>query len=200
MIELKYPLILASESPRRKELLTEAGFSFAVFPVKISENLEKNLNLDDAIMDLAKRKGTEALKAHNFLNTDHFLVLAADTMVIYNNIPMGKPSTKIEAETMLGQLSGKNHLVKTAICIIESLSKKTVTAIETTKVYFRPISRQEIVDYVNTGEPMDKAGAYGIQGMGGNLIEKYVGPLDNVVGLPIGTLNKLLKQNGWAKE
>lgn len=200
MIQLKHPLILASESPRRKQLLTEAGFSFAVFPVKVSENLGKNLNLDEAIIEVAIRKANAALEQHNFLKSDNFLVLAADTMVILEGQALGKPESKIDAELTLGRLSGRNHEVKTAICVIESSTKKIASAIETTKVYFRPILRQEILDYIATNEPMDKAGSYAIQGIGGKFVEKYLGSFDNVIGLPIGNLKNLLKENHWMKE
>jgi len=200
MIKLKYPLILASESPRRKQLLTEAGFSFTVFPVKVSENLKKNLNLDAALIEIAKEKAIASINEHNLLNTQNFLVLSADTMVIHEDRPLGKPKSRQDAVQMLGRLSGNKHEVKTAIFLIESLSKKFACDVVTTEVCFRPILRQEIEEYVASGEPMDKAGAYGIQGQGGRFVEKYEGPYDNVVGLPITELKKILELNHWMKE
>lgn len=200
MIKLNYPLVLASESPRRKQLLTEAGFSFTVFPVKVSENLKKNLNLDAALIEIAKEKAEASIKAHNLLNIQNFLVLSADTMVIHDGTPLGKPKSKQEAEQILGRLSGNKHEVKTAIFLIESLSKKFAHEVITTEVYFRPILRHEIIDYVASEEPMDKAGAYAIQGQGARFVEKYDGPYDNVVGLPITELKKLLELNHWVKE
>lgn len=152
------------------------------------------------MIELAIRKAKAALDQHNFLNTDGFLILAADTMVILDGEALGKPESKIDAELTLGRLSGRNHEVKTTICVIESSTKKVATSIETTKVYFRPISRQEILDYIATDEPMDKAGSYAIQGLGGKFVEKYMGSFDNVIGLPIGNLKSLLKTNGWMKE
>lgn len=200
MLQLKHEFILASESPRRKELLEKAGFSFAVLPVKVSENLEKNLNLDEALQTLARKKAKAAQEQHKYLKSGNFLILAADTMVILDGHALGKPATKSEAEEILGRLSGQKHEVKTAICLLETSTQEIVTDLDTTAVYFRPILRQEILDYIATGEPMDKAGAYGIQGLGGKFVEKIEGQFDNVVGLPVEKVKLLLKKNKWMKE
>ncbi len=192
-------LVLASESPRRKDLLQKAGFSFHVFSVKVSESLEKNLTIDEQILQIAQRKALASLKAYKPLKDERFLILAADTMVILDGEALGKPSSSEQAAEYLGLLSGRSHQVKTAIVFVEgSIERpKMRQAIETTEVIFRPLSDKEILEYVASGEPMDKAGAYGIQGAAGNFVEKIKGPFDNVVGLPIDLVNKLIQEEGW---
>jgi septum formation protein len=192
-----HELLLASASPRRKELLEKAGFSFKVFPVNVSEKIEKNLNLDEQILAIARRKARAALEAYKSTAKSKFIVLAADTLVILDNIALGKPADGPEAQKFLGLLSGREHQVKTAVILIEGSTSVEVSAVETTKVWFRKLSLDEIRDYVNTGEPMDKAGAYAIQGIGGKFVEEILGPYDNVVGLPIETLRNLLVKSGW---
>ena len=192
-------LILASESPRRKQLLTEAGFQFTVFPIKVSEYLEKNLNLDEQIKDIALRKSREAEKQLNLLKQNDFLLLTADTMVVLQDEAIGKPENKIHAEQMLAGLSGRSHQVKTAICLFESRTQNRVCEIETTQVHFRLISRPEIRQYIDSGEPMDKAGAYAIQGAGGNFVDKIEGDYNNVVGLPVNLLLRILQTHTWLK-
>lgn len=195
-------LILASESPRRKDLLERAGFFFHVFSVKVSENLEKNLTVDDQILAIARRKAEASLKLYKPLKNEPFLILAADTMVILDNVPIGKPANEDQAFEFLSRLSGRVHEVKTAVVLIEgpvdaSGRLNLRQAIETTQVHFRPLSEREIREYIMTGEPLDKAGAYGIQGLGGNFVEKFVGAYDNVVGLPIETVRRLIREGQW---
>ncbi len=228
-------LILASESPRRKDLLARAGFFFHVFSVKVSENLEKNLTVDEQILAIARRKADASLRSYKTLKSEPFLMLAADTMVILGGEPLGKPSGPDQAFDYLSRLSGKMHEVKTAVVLVEgpvedgltlenlrmrqpkvsSGSQRTsgpvsttnsagvtseisyVEAIETTQVFFRHLSDREIREYIQTGEPLDKAGAYGIQGLGGNFVEKIIGTFDNVVGLPMEVVHRLIRQGEW---
>lgn len=208
-----YQLILASESPRRKTLLEEAGFSFRTFPVKVSEIIDKNLtsilSMDGQILKIAEIKAEAAVREYKPLKPGHFLLLCADTMVIFHDTPLGKPKTSTEAFEFLRLLSGQVHEVKTALLLVEadavsqnenlSLKKiKQVGKVTTTEVEFRVISDQEIIDYVATGEPMDKAGAYGIQGLGGRFVAQIRGPYDNVVGLPVEVFKQLLDENKWS--
>lgn len=186
------PLILASESPRRKQLLSEAGFSFDVVPVKVSEIPDKNLNVNEQILDIARRKARAALPRLKANRPAPFLVLAADTEVIFDGTPLGKPKDREDAYRILKLLSGKPHQVITAICLIDSESGKELSQSETTDIYFRNLSDQEIWTYIDTGEPMDKAGAYGIQGEGRGLVDRFEGPFDNVVGLPLNLVKELL--------
>lgn len=189
-----HQIILASESPRRRQLLSEAGFSFDVVSLKVSEIPDKNLNINAQILDIAERKAKAVFARLKSEKEGPFLVLAADTEVIYDESPMGKPSSAEDAVRMLKLLSGISHDVKTAVVLMDSVTGKTLSRIETTKVYFKKLSEKEIRDYVATGEPMDKAGAYGIQGQGRALVEKFEGPFDNVVGLPVATVKEMLSE------
>jgi septum formation protein len=198
-------LILASESPRRKDLLARAGFFFHVFSVKVSENLEKNLTVDEQILLIARRKAEASLRSYKSLKNEPFLMLAADTMVILDGEALGKPSSPDQAFDYLVRLSGRAHEVKTAVVLAEgpvsegvlSQNLKLRQAIETTQVHFRPMSEREIREYIESGEPMDKAGAYGIQGLGGQFVEKITGAFDNVVGLPMDLVHRLFREGGW---
>ncbi len=195
-------LILASESPRRKDLLARAGFSFHVFSVKVSENLEKNLTVDEQILAIARRKAEASLQVYKSLKSEPFLMLAADTMVVLDGEPLGKPENEDQAFEFLRRLSGRAHEVKTAVVLVEGPvlpgeDLKMRHSVETTQVHFRPMSEREIREYIMTGEPMDKAGAYGIQGLGGSFVEKFVGAYDNVVGLPMETVRRLLREGQW---
>lgn len=192
-----YKLILASQSPRRKDLLTRAGYSFTVLPVNISETPDKNLNLDEQILKIAEDKAVACLEQNKQLKSQDFLILSADTMVIVDGVSYGKPSDKKEAETYLRLLSNRSHFVKTALHLINCKTLEQTQEITTTEVFFRTLSDQEIQDYIASGEPMDKAGAYGIQGLGGTFIAHYEGPFDNVVGLSIDSLKNLLQLKGW---
>ncbi|MEK2689801.1 nucleoside triphosphate pyrophosphatase [Bdellovibrio sp. GT3] len=187
-------LILASESPRRKQLLQEAGFSFDVASVKVSEIPDKNLNASEQILDIARRKARAAFAHLKSSKEQEFTLISADTEVIVAGELQGKPSDKQDAYNMLRRLSGNSHEVQTGVCIIDSATGKELSQIETTIVYFRNLTDQEIWTYIETGEPMDKAGAYGIQGLGGKFVEKYKGPFDNVVGLPVQMVKNLLAQ------
>lgn len=189
-----HQIILASESPRRRQLLSEAGFSFDVVSLKVSEIPDKNLNINAQILDIAGRKAKAVFTRLKSEKEGPFLVLAADTEVIYDESPMGKPQDAEDAVRMLKLLSGISHDVKTAVVLIDSVSHKTISRIETTKVFFKKLSEKEIRDYVATGEPMDKAGAYGIQGQGRALVEKFEGPFDNVVGLPVTVVKEMLAE------
>ncbi|MGZ3775269.1 MAG: Maf family protein [Bdellovibrio sp.] len=188
------PLILASESPRRRELLNEAGFTFEVIPIKVSEIPNKNLNVNEQILDIARRKARAAYKEFISSRPGPFRVLTADTEVIFNEAPLGKPQNREDAYRILKLLSGQPHEVKTAVCMIDSRTSKEVSLIETTQIYFKTLSDEEIWTYIDTGEPMDKAGAYGIQGLGRKFVDHFDGPYDNVVGLPINVVKTLLKE------
>lgn len=201
-----YRLILASESPRRKKLLEDAGFHFAIIPSKISEIPGKNLNIDEQILDIARQKARAVLDRIRAQDLDFgpllpknlpLLILSADTEVVQNEKTLGKPKDQSHAFKMLQGLSGQEHLVKTAICLLDENGDLCAEEIETSRVKFRILKDSEIHDYINTGEPMDKAGAYGMQGFGRGLVESFVGNEDNIIGLPIQTLEKMLRQQNW---
>ncbi|KYG67669.1 septum formation inhibitor Maf [Bdellovibrio bacteriovorus] len=190
-------LVLASESPRRRALLKEAGFNFDVVPSKVSEIPNKNLNVNDQILDIARRKARAVYEVLKPGRTGPFVILTADTEVIFGGAPLGKPSDKDDAYRILKLLSGHFHEVITAVCVMNSETGKEISQIETTQIYFKELTDKEIWDYINTGEPMDKAGAYGIQGGGGNFVQKIEGPFDNVVGLPMKLVRTLLTEIGF---
>jgi septum formation protein len=181
-------------------LLEDAGFRIMVFPIKVSEKLEKNLNPDEQIIAIAVRKSLAAENELKSLKSKDFLLLTADTMVVLDDQPLGKPADKKEAELMLTRLSGRSHEVKTAVCLYESSTQRRISQIETTRVFFRKIAPQEILDYIATGEPMDKAGSYAIQGLGGKFVQKFEGDYNNVVGLPMDLVKKILQENEWMKK
>ncbi|WP_413569365.1 Maf family protein [Bdellovibrio sp. HCB117] len=190
-------LVLASESPRRRALLKEAGFDFDVVPSKVSEIPNKNLNVNDQILDIARRKARAVHEVLKSSRTSPFVILTADTEVIFGGAPLGKPSDKDDAYRILKLLSGHVHEVITAVCVMNSSTGKEISQIETTQIHFKDLSDQEIWDYIHTGEPMDKAGAYGIQGGGGKFVQKIDGPFDNVVGLPMSLVKHLLVEIGF---
>lgn len=195
-----YQLILASESPRRRQLLQTAGFVFDVHPVKVSETPDKNLNIDEQILDIAGRKAKAAFSELKSASHKNFLLLTADTMVVYHTQTLGKPRNQDEAYEFLKLLSGKTHEVKTGLCLVESLAGQHVSHIETSRVIFRDLSDDEIWTYIQSGEPMDKAGAYAIQGLGRKFVSEFIGDYDNVVGLPVKAFENLLAKMKWSVE
>ncbi len=194
-------LVLCSNSPRRKQLLENAGFKFHVVSSQLSEILDKNLTVDEALMYLARSKAGAVLNHPKLLELKEILLLAADTEVILDNHIFGKPSTLTQAKEFLGRLSGRIHEVKTAICLwdlsADLTPKKIISEVETAKVEFKKLSKDEIEKYVATGDPMDKAGGYGIQGVAKNFIAHVDGSWDNVMGLPVERVKRILKENEW---
>jgi len=184
---LNYTLILASGSPRRKQILSEAGINFLIKPANIDEeNYPSQLNVHKVPEYLAK------LKAEAIATTDNEIVLAADTVVIIDNQILGKPVDKQEAISILTQLSGRMHEVVTGVCLRSK--DKTVAFSDTTEVYFRELTSEEIEYYVDNYKPFDKAGAYGIQEWIGMIgVEKINGSFYNVMGLPIVPVYQQLK-------
>ncbi len=197
---IHYKLILASQSPRRRDLLIKAGIKFTILPANISETPDKNLSLDGQILKIAQDKAWACLEQNKQLKSQDNLILSADTMVIVDGVSFGKPKNTAEAESYLKLLSGRAHQVKTALCVVNCKTFEQASEITTTDVFFRPLSSEEIKNYVASGEPMDKAGAYGIQGLGGTFIENHQGSFDNVVGLSIDSFYRLLELKGWSLE
>lgn len=193
-------IVLASQSPRRAEILKKAGYYFVSFPVFISEIPNENLSLDEQIIDIAKRKALACLDLCPDKNPSN-IILASDTMVCLENSAIGKPENEQDAFDTLKKLSGKMHEVKTAIILLDQgagQSGPEVTShIETSQVFFKNLNDQDIWDYIKTGEPMDKAGSYAIQGLGGKFVEKFVGDYNNVVGLPLSALEKIFAAKNW---
>ncbi len=184
-------LILASASPRRRELLTQAGITFEVIPAHIDETRQASEDPAAYVQRLALEKA----QAIHALHPDAF-VLGADTTVEIDGHALEKPTGRADAERMLRLLSGRPHHVHTGLALLSTLDKRT--HLETTSVTFSPIDETELQHYLDTGEPYDKAGAYGIQGYAARWIPRIDGDYFNVVGLPLAATVRLLKELGYA--
>jgi len=182
------PIVLASASPRRQEILKNAGIEFTILPADIPE-----IPLhDESPRGFAERMAVEkARTVHSDANGS--LILAADTVVAVGNEILGKPESAADAARMLRLLSNKTHQVITAVCLLGENFQDVRS--ETTAVYFTEMTDTEIADYVATGEPMDKAGAYGIQGRASRWISKIEGDYYNVVGLPVDLVWRMLREH-----
>ena len=183
-------MILASQSPRRRELLGQMGFSFTVRPAKGEELPHPELTPAQLVEELARQK---ALEVSAEAASDD-VVVAADTVVAIDGKVLGKPHDKAQAAEMLSALSGREHTVYTGVAV--KRGETLLVEHEATQVRFRPLTEREIDLYIQTGEPMDKAGSYGIQGYGALLVEGIRGDYFNVVGLPICRLGRMLAQVG----
>ena len=183
-------IILASQSPRRRELLKRIGIeNFKVIPAQGEELATRTLTPDQLVEELSQRKCAEVAAAH-----PKDLIIAADTVVSIHNRVLGKPRSEEDAARMLAALSGKLHLVYTGVTVAKE--GRTLTQHEVTSVRFRTLTQADIIRYIATGEPMDKAGAYGIQGYGSVLVEGISGDYYNVMGLPVCRLSRMLARFG----
>lgn len=186
-------VILASGSPRRKELLALTGVSYEIVTSDCDETPTK-VNPEDIVMELSLRKGEDVyekvVKDGRLDPKEENLLVAADTLVFLNDKRLGKPGTEENAIKMLKELSGKVHSVLTGVCLIYTNKgeKKTVSFFEKTDVSVYELTEKEIEEYAASGEPLDKAGAYAIQGLFAKYIKEIKGEYSNVVGLPIGRL------------
>lgn len=196
MTQKDIPIILASASPRRFELMTQAGFTFSVVPSSVEETIISETP-DKIVEDLALQKANDVYHA---IKKDHleqdFIVIGADTIVCYNGEILGKPEDAQEAFDMLKLLSDRTHQVYTGVAILYRCegAKQTYFFNEKTDVTFCAVNDYEIKDYIATKDPMDKAGSYGIQGPFAKHISKIQGDYFNVVGLPISRLYQELKK------
>lgn len=180
-------LILASMSPRRREILALAGFEFTVHPADIDESVPDGTPADSAVMMTAQKKAEAVLP----YASEEDVILAADTVVYLDGMIIGKPATTDEAVKTLRALSDRTHTVYTGYCLLKG--GKRISGVEATNVTFRELDGNEIADYVASGEPMDKAGAYGLQGRGCTFAKRIDGEYFNVIGLPICTIHNCLK-------
>ena len=184
------PLVLASSSPRRAELLRAAGIPFEVVPANVDEQQHVGEDAETYVRRLAADKAATVADAHRGRT-----VLGADTAVVLEGEVLGKPVDAADAAGMLSRLSGRSHLVLTGVCLIDPTGHAE-TAVAVTRVEFRQLSAAEIDQYVASGEPMDKAGAYGIQAGARGFIARVEGERDTVVGLPVALIQAMCERRG----
>lgn len=191
-------LVLASSSPRRIELLQKWGYDFRLVRPAAEEKFAREDLPENIVRELARRKALSGFDIwRRGRETVRDVILGADTIVVLGEKVLGKPKDKEEAREMLQALSGKTHKVMTAIALVGMDSKEQVETdveVEVTTVSFRELSTKEILDYIATGEPMDKAAAYAIQGQAAEYVRDFKGSLTNVIGLPMELLTRKLKE------
>ena len=183
------PIVLASASPRRRELLGRFGIPFRVIPARGEEKAPAGLSPGELVRVLAEHKATEVAAGE-----PESVIVAADTVVEIDGEILGKPGTPERAAEMLRRLSGRTHRVWTGVCVRQG--ERVLSAAEETAVRFHPLTEEEIAAYVATGEPLDKAGAYGYQDRACLFVERIEGDYFNVVGLPMERLGRMLRSFG----
>lgn len=199
MIITTVPIILASQSPRRAHLLHQIGLTFTIQPSSVAEEINSIHTSEENVRRLSLHKAEDIAQWH-----EQGIVIGSDTIVVIDGKVLGKPSSRNEAEQMLGMLSGRTHTVFTGFALVDVKTKKSYIDCEHTDVSFRVLSEKEISDYVATGSPMDKAGSYGIQDdFGAVFVEKIVGDYYTVVGFPLSkfylAFTKFAGQLGYLK-
>ncbi len=183
------PLILASNSPRRKTFLKDVGLEFIIKVDEIDETIDLGESADEFVTRMARQKGEKISEQYK----EHWII-SADTIVVGQNGALGKPEDEKHAVSMLMSLAGKTHSVKTAFCLSNWNADVSYCEVVETEVTFTDFSEDFVHSYVATGEPMDKAGAYGIQNLGGMFVKKINGSYSNVVGLPMAELVNALQK------
>lgn len=186
-------VVLASASPRRQELLRQVGISFVLDPSNAQETIHPEWTVSEVAQRLAERKAFDVAGRH----PEADVVIGADTVVVLDGEPLGKPVDAEDATRMLSKLSGRTHEVYTGFALVAPRASRSVSGAECTRVTFRELGDGEIARYVASNEPMDKAGAYAIQGLASLFVERIEGDYFNIVGLPIAQVNLALRQLGW---
>ncbi len=185
-------IILASQSPRRKQLLSQIGIKdFEILVPEADETFDPSLPPEEIVASICRKKG-EAARA--LAGDPEAVIISADTMVFLEGLRLGKPRDQVDAFTMLSALSGRTHQVRTGVTV--SRGERMETRTETTSVAFRPLNQDEIWGYIRTGEPFDKAGGYGVQGKAALFVRKIEGDYFNVMGLPLFLLGGMLADFG----
>ena len=183
---LPAPLVLASGSPRRRELLAGMGYAFEICAPDVDEHVSGHPR--DIVATLAARKAAAAAE-----HCPGAIVIASDTLVSLDGVPLGKPEDAADARRMLRALSGREHEVFSGVCVLDARTGRRETRVDRTGVRFRALTDGEIDAYIQTGEPMDKAGAYGIQGGAGAFVEGLDGSFENVMGFPVDVVADMLR-------
>ena len=184
-------IILASASPRRKELLEKIGLKFEVEPSNYAEDMHSRLSPDKLARAISLEKARAVARKHK-----NAIVIAADTFIVFRGKIMGKPNTEAEARKMLMALRGKSHSVITGFTILDTEENKVLTKSVETVIHIKKLTPEEIDGYVKSKEPLDKAGAYAIQGLGSVIVERIEGDYFNVMGLPLSALSESLTEFG----
>jgi len=191
MIQTTIPVILASSSPRRRELLQGLGIPFTVLSSDVDESTSPELTPQQIVESLAQRKACEVAK-----NVSAGLVIGADTIVVLDGNVLGKPRDEADAFQMLQSLQGREHIVYSGVAIVDVKAGREEVAHRSTKVRIRSLTEQEIKAYIATKEPMDKAGSYAIQGIGATIVDSIEGDYFTVVGLPLNLMADMLSRFG----
>ncbi|MFS0554400.1 Maf family protein [Brevibacillus sp. 179-C9.3 HS] len=191
MTKKNVPLILASSSPRRRELLQTLGLSFTVLTSDVDETTAEHLSAKEVVEELSLRKAKEVAS-----RLTEGVVLGSDTVVVLDGQILGKPVDEDDAFRMLSMLQGKEHTVYSGVALIDVETGRTEVSHSHTQVRIRALTEREIKSYIATGEPMDKAGSYAIQGIGATIVEGITGDYFTVVGLPLGLTSNLLTRFG----
>lgn len=186
-------IILASGSPRRRELLSLLGLPFEVITSEADESTPPDFTPEQIVRSLALRKAEAVVASVGERNT---VIVGSDTIVVLDNTVLGKPVDELDSKSMLTRLQGRNHKVYTGVACIGLPHGKTIVEHRVTSVTMRAMTEDEIVAYIATGEPADKAGSYAIQGLGSTLVERIEGCYFNVVGLPLSLLGEMLSEFG----
>ena len=181
-------IILASKSPRRRELLSGLAKDFEIITAETDEELPDEITPHDGVVILAERKGRAVLSDELY----DAIVISSDTLVELDGVPLGKPISEEDAARMLRSLSGRAHNVHTGVAV--HYRGRCLSGVDTTRVIFRDVTDSEIEEYIASKEPMDKAGAYGIQGLGGKFVARYEGRFDTVMGLPVELVRVLINE------
>ncbi|MBR2726834.1 MAG: septum formation inhibitor Maf [Solobacterium sp.] len=186
-------LILASQSPRRKELMEKCGLTFEIEAADIDETMDEAEDLREEVQRLAYRKAQHVLERH-----PSAVVVGSDTIVVVDGEVLGKPKDEEDARQMLRKLSGRSHEVMTGLCILRE--DRCFTDVSVSTVWFETLDEEEIINYVRTGEPMDKAGAYAVQGIASRYISRMEGDYYAIMGLPLSIVYETLKDRSWFTE
>lgn len=186
---MKPTIVLASSSPRRADLLKAAGLPFETQAANVDERAPTKADAPKVAIEIALRKAKAVSRPTSF-------VLAADTLIDHDGALLGKPADELEAHALLRMLSGDTHRVVTGVVVVPP-GGAPLSSFAETKVTFRELTDQEIDAYVRTGDPLDKAGGYGIQGRAKAFVSKVDGPMDNVIGLPMDVVRRLLREAGY---
>lgn len=182
-------LILASASPGRKEALEKAGFEFEIIPSNYEEDMDQNLSPEDLVRVLSQGKARDVAS-----KVKDGIVVGADTVGVFEGKVLGKPHTEEKNIEMLQELSGKSHSMLTGLTLINTETGKEISKVVETKIWFKNLSREEIEEYVKTGEALKKAGGYAFQGLGHKFVDRVEGSETNIIGMPVEILKETLVQ------